>query len=144
MKRIIIEAVSQYANSGSAKEQNLAYALTGKMCKHDNVPFDKGSDIPEFHMSVKSSRFTLVSGKLMSADSFEGQIDEYFARVASSSWAYVTENNEAYIMDMAEFRSMLMMFARFERDSSKNGGKSKVRFPAENKKILAWLSAQVA
>lgn len=143
MKRIIIEAVSEYTNGGSAKEQNLAYALTGEMRGHDSVPFDKGSDIPEYHMSVKSSHFTLVSGKLMMADSFQGQIDEYFERVASKSWAYVTENNEAYIMDMAEFRSMLMTFARFEKDSGKNGGKSKVRF-AENKKILAWLSAQVA
>lgn len=132
----------QYANRGQHDEQRLAYTLTGKIRTHDHVAFDVDSDIPEFHMSVKSEHFTLVSSKLMHSQDFMGQIAEYFDRVASTCWAYVVED-VAYIMDKQEFRDMLLAFGKFERESEKNGGGYKVRFPNNNKKIMAWLTAQI-
>ena len=53
--------VSSLSNQGQARQQDVDYMLTGKIRKPDNVPFDMDSDIPEFGVSVKSSRFTLVS-----------------------------------------------------------------------------------
>lgn len=143
MKEITIERISQYKSNGQRAEQDMAYHMTGEIRTADHVPFDVDSDIPEFHMSVKSSRFTLASGNVMKAQDFNGQLDEYFERTASECVAYVTNGDKAYIMDMIEFRSMLEQFGKFERDSEKNGGKGKVRFPAENKKILGWLAERV-
>lgn len=140
MKTITIKTISTYKNGGERAEQNLAYTLLGEVRTHDSVPFDIDSDIPELHMSVKASHFTLVSGKLMTATTREGQIAEYMARTASTCVGYVTEENIAYIMDMAEFEAFLLTFSRFEKESSKNGGCYKVRFPAETAKVRAWLA----
>lgn len=128
-----------YSNHGQHCEQMLAYTLTGEMRKGDNVPFDKGSDIPEFDMSVKSSRATLASARLMQTTTRESQIAEYFARVHSTQFAYVSNENIAYVMNAIEFEGFVREFVRFERESSENGRGMKLRFPAENKKMLAYL-----
>ena len=132
--------ISTYANAGARAEQNLIYAICGQTRAHDSVPFDKGSDYPEWHLSIKSSRFTLASGNLMKSTTFDGQIEEYFERTASKVWAYVAENGIAYIMNETEFRAFLTTFGKFERDSERNGGKNKIRFPRETKAIMQWLT----
>lgn len=143
MKSIAITTrVSTYANHGQACEQNLAFMLTGEVRSHDHVAFDKGSDIPEFHMSVKSARFSLASANLMHAQDFEGQLREYFARVASTVWAYITNDDRAFIMNRAEFEGFVRAFGKMERESSKNGGKMKIRFPQESKAILDYLTSR--
>lgn len=136
----ILDYVSQAKNSGDRAEQDLRHMLTGKMLKHDATPFDKGSDIEEFHMSVKSARATLVSAGLMQATTFEGQVDEYFQRVASTAFAYVTKSNVAYIMNAHEFRAFIETFGSFQRESEKNGGGYKIRFKSESKALLNWLA----
>ena len=143
METITVKTISTYKNGGERAEQNLAYTLLGEVRSHNALPFDKGSDIPEYHMSVKSSHFTLVSGRLMTATTLEGQINEYMARTASKKFAYVSDENIAYMMTATEFKAFLMAFARFEKDSTKNGGCYKVRFPRETRKVLEWLAQRV-
>ena len=140
MTTIQTKNISTYTNAGARAEQNLIYTICGQVRAHDSVPFDKGSDYPEWHMSIKSSRFTLASGHMMKSTTFSGQIEEYFERTASKVWAYVTEQGTAYIMNETEFRTFLYTFGKFEQDSTRNGGKYKVRFPRETKAMLAWLA----
>lgn len=146
MKRITCAHIDRmYKNEGSHAEQMLAYTLTGEMRTHDSVPFDKGSDIPEFGgISVKSSHATIVSGALMHSDDKIGQITEYFDRVASTQFAYVSKNEIAYIMDAVEFHSFLVEFVSMERESEKNGGKMKMRLRAESKGMIEWLNTKCA
>ncbi len=143
MTTIQTTPISTYANAGARAEQNLIYTICGQTRAHDSVPFDKGSDYPEWHMSIKSSRFTLASGHMMKSTTFDGQIEEYFTRTASKIWAYVAENGIAYIMNETEFRAFLVTFGKFERDSERNGGKNKIRFPRETKAIIQWLTERV-
>lgn len=140
MQVIKVTTVSKYSNVGERAEQNLVYTLLGVMRNRDSIPFFNGSDIPEYHMSVKASHFTLASGRLMRSQTLDGQIEEYFERTASSLFAYVSMEDKAYIMDESEFREFLYAFGRLEKDSAKNGGFAKVRFPMENKYIRKWLA----
>lgn len=133
-----------YKNNGLHCEQMLAYTLTNEMRRHDICPFDKGSDIPEYHMSVKSSGATLASGHLMKATTYMEQIDEYFERTASTSFAYVAKNNVAYVMDAEEFKAFLLAFSIFTRDSAKNGGQYKVRLRSESAKMMAYFAIHLA
>ena len=60
MTTITLETIERvYTNNGQHAEQVLAYTLTHEIRKHDRVPFDKGSDIPEYHMSVSQARRAL-------------------------------------------------------------------------------------
>ena len=133
-----------YTNNGMHAEQTLAYALTGEIRAHDHVPFDKGSDIPEFHMSVKSSKASLMSGNRCESQTKEGIIAEFIAKSASTCFAYVVADfTKAYVMNGEEFAEFCMMFGGMSRESSKNGGKAKVQLHKENPKTLAWLEAHV-
>lgn len=132
-----------YANFGAHAEQMLIFTLLGVVRKHDNVPFDIDSDIPEFQMSVKSSGATLASASRMVATTWEGQIDEYFQRVHSEQFAYVAQDGRYFIMNADEFRQFLLLFSSFERDSLKNGGRYKVKFRKESKKMLNWFMAML-
>ena len=140
----VMEIERVYKNNGMHLEQSLAYTLTGKIRKHDRVAYDKSSDIPEYDMSVKSAKFTLMSGSICKAQDFEGIIEEYFANTASKRIAYVTQDMNAYIMDMVEFNEFLHLFAFLERESSQNGGRYKVKMRSESKKVIAWLAAKIA
>lgn len=143
MKKIAITTVSTYANIGHRMEQDLTYTLLGEIRAHDSVPFFVDSDIPELHMSVKASGFTLASARLNMGETFEEKLDDFFARVASTSFAYCTLENEAYIMNADEFRCFLCQFCGLDRESSKNGGGCKVRCRKESKKMREWLASRV-
>lgn len=129
-----------YKNRGQQAEYALATTL-GISNKAGNLPFDKGSDIEELHMSVKSSHFSLAS-KLV-GDTLEEKINDYFDRVASDKFAYVTEENLAYIMDKSEFRNFLNEFGVLERASSKNGGHLLAKGRTESRRMREWLAAMV-
>ena len=81
-----------YKSNGQHKEQALAYVLTGEVRKADKVPFYMGSDIPEYEMSVKSSKFSLMNGNACESQTFEGICEEFFAKVVSTKFAYVTND----------------------------------------------------
>jgi hypothetical protein len=145
MTTITLETIERiYANNGQHAEQVLAYTLTHEIRKHDRLSFDEGSDIPEYHMSVKSSRATLMSGKLCTKDTKEGIIEEFFQRTASEWFAYVIEDfSLAYVMNKNEFYDFCSEFGRLTTDSSKNGGKKKVQFCQESGRTRMWLASRV-
>lgn len=132
-----------YPNKGMNKEACLALAKCHELRKHDNVQWYEGSDIPEYCMSVKSSKFSLCSGGHLKGDTLSEMLDDFFARVASTVFAYVTEEYEVYEMTATEFRSFLEVFSGLERESTKNGGKIKVKCRAESRKMLEWFAERV-
>lgn len=141
MTTMTITNISAYTNWGHACEQSLAYALTGEIRAHDSVPFDMDSDIPEYGMSVKANRFTLASAKVLTGDTWEEMINNFFQMTASKVFAYVTKEMVAYMMNADEFREFLLLFTFLDKESTKNGGGYKVRAKEESKKMLAWLMA---
>lgn len=140
----VTEITRTYANWGNHCEQALAFTLTGEMRKHDRVPFYMDSDIPEYNMSVKSSGFTLASGKINMGDTFEEKLNDFFSRVHSDKFAYVTENMVAYVMDAKEFEKFLRTFSYMDRDSTKNGGLLKIKCRKESKAMLRWFADMMA
>ena len=134
-----IELLNNYKNAGQNAEQSLAYALTGEIRKHDKVAFDKGSDIPEFKMSVKSARFTLASA--LNGESYEEMKADFFSRCASEILAYVTKSGEVYMMTSETFGRFLDAFASVGYSSSKNGHHKIIRMRSESKEVLNWLAA---
>jgi hypothetical protein len=133
-----------YTNFGMHAEQALAYTLTGDLRKHDKVPFTQGSDIPEFEMSVKSAKFSLMNGNLCESQEFDGIVNEFFAKTASSCFAYVTQGMACYVMNADEFRTFVNLFCSLSRESTKNGGRCKVQMRSESKKVIQWLQMAVA
>lgn len=138
----VTEIERQYANFGNHAEQCLTYMLTGELRTHDHIRYDKGSDIPEFHMSVKSAKFTLMSGNLCESQDFDGIVEEFFQKTASEQFAYITQDMVAYIMTATEFREFVYNFCRLERESSQNGGRYKVKMRMESKKVIEFLKTR--
>lgn len=131
-------------NFGAYAESVATFDAVGEFRKHDSVPFDKGSDIPELHASVKSARFTLVSANISNGETLQEKLDDYFARVASTLFIYVTKDLTAYYMTATDFRAFLEAFTTLQRESAKNGGGLKVRAKSESKAMLRWLEARAA
>ena len=50
-----------------------------------------------------------------------------YKRDYANKYVYISDNNDAYIMDRYEFTAFVTEFGRLERDSQKNGGGMKVR-----------------
>ena len=133
-----------YTNFGNHAEQALAFTLTGEIRLHDSVPFYADSDIPEFNMSVKSSGFTLASGKINKGETFDEKIQDFVNRVHSDKFAYVTLDMTAYIMDISEFVEFLYAFCYLNRDSKRNGGLLKIKCKKESQKMLDWFQAHIS
>lgn len=139
MEKIICHEIHRtYTNNGQHAQQMLDFTLTGQLRKADHLKWDKGSDIPEYCMSVKSARFTLATDLI--GETLEAKVDNYFERVPSTSWAYVTKSGEAFIMNRTEFRTFLLTFGTMSRMSSRNGGQIAVKGKHEGKEMLEWLS----
>lgn len=137
-------SVSTAKTAYQRAESNARFMLTGKLGeKHDNVPFDIASDIPEYHCSVKSSRFSLCTGSMLEAQDFDGQIAEYMARTVSTVVCYMAQNGYAYFMDMVEFEAFLRRFCNLQPES---GGKYvKVRMrSAESATHIKWFESHIA
>lgn len=138
MTTIILKTIERtYKNNGSHAQQVLDYTLTGQMRAHDHCRWDEGSDIPELDMSVKTDRFTLASDLI--GETLTDKVDDYMARTASKVFAYVATTGIAYLMNAIEFKAFMLTFCKLERDSQKNGGRMKVRFPHETAKVREWL-----
>jgi hypothetical protein len=133
-----------YANFGQHAEQTLAYTLTGEIRKHDHIAYTAGSDIPEFKMSVKSAKFSLMNGNLCESQDFDGIVNEFFTKTASEQFAYVTQEMRCFVMNADEFRCFVCQFCGLSRESTKNGGRCKVQMRSESRKVLEWLEMAVA
>lgn len=129
--------ISQYRNNGQRHQQNLDYQLTGKFRKADRVPFDKGSDIPEYRLSVKSYHFTLASD--LKGETYEEMKADFFSRCHSERFAYVTRSQLVYIMNREQFAQFLDLFHELDRSSAANGNKVVIRGKREPKAMLKWL-----
>lgn len=145
MKKIEMATIERrYANFGNHAEQTLAFTLTGEIRNHDHLAYTAGSDIPEYHMSVKSEKFTLMSGNLCESQEFDGIVEEFFTKTASKCFAYVTQEMKCFVMNADEFRCFVCQFCGLSRESTKNGGRLKVQMRSESKKVLSWLEMAVA
>ena len=144
MKKITIEQIKrQYDNDGQHLEQCTTYTYTHEIRQHDNVPYYKGSDIPEYDISVKSSGFTLASAKLIKGDTVAEQLAYYIEHTASKKVVYVTKNYDGYEMNMQEFAEFVTEFGYITRESIKNGNGLKVRARKESKKMLELLAVRI-
>jgi hypothetical protein len=140
-KQFINVPVFYKHNAGQHRQQVADFNLTGQIRRADKVPYNVGSDIPELNISVKSARFTLMSGKLCKAQDFDGIVNQYFAEVHSTEWLYVTEDLKGYFMNAEEFKSLLYQFCDLERES--NSTIYKIRMGRENEEVTNWLQAQL-
>lgn len=129
--------VSQYRNNGQRVQQNLDFQLTGQLRKADRVPFDQGSDIPEYRLSVKSYHFTLANN--LSGETYEEMKADFFARCHSTHFAYVTRSQLVYIMNREQFAEFLDLFHELDRSSAPNGNKVVIRGKREPKAMIQWL-----
>ena len=127
-----------YMNNGDFCEVMLKSVLGYNAEKDGNTAYDKGSDIEELCMSVKSSKATLVN-RVIGTD-FDSVKETYFATVHSTSWAYVThdaESLDAYYMDRVEFAEFLDNFGYFAKE------RTTIRIREETKAMIRWLDAKV-
>lgn len=139
----IFELEQTIKNNGYHMEQCATYTYTGEIRKPDHIAYYIDSDIPEYHLSVKSAKFTLASAKLVKGNTVEEQLAYYMERTASDKVLYVTKSYDGYEMNMVEFAEFVKEFCYITRDSEKNGGGLKVMAKSESKKMLKWLADRV-
>lgn len=108
------------------------------------IRFDRGSDINQLCMSVKSDGCTLACIYRESKDTAKAEIiGEYFERVHSVKWVYVIRKSgysELYEMNATEFREFVETFGGLSRESGKIYYKVKIR---TTQKMENWLAARV-
>lgn len=125
-----------YMNAGEFKEA-VRKAVAGLECKKDaNTPFDEGSDIEETNTSVKSSGATISPIK---GESVEEVMTEYFERVHSDNWDYVTVVDErviVYNMNANEFKEFVNRFGRMN-------DRKVVRLMKESSKMIKWFEERM-
>ena len=134
-------------NAGDAREWALCNHYGVERVKHDSLPYDKASDLSAegMNISIKASGFSLMAGTLCEGrDTFDGIWDLFAERVHSDTFAYVTSDWTCYMMNLGEFDRFVHEFGSLERESSKNGGATKIRCRKESKKMLKWLESEVA
>ena len=136
-----IEAVEN-ANRGDAREWALCKYYNVNREAHDSSSYKDNSDIniDGKHISVKSSGFTLMSGKLCGGLQDFNEIWNLFEQnVHSNVFAYVTKTFTVYEMNMNEFKAFMYTFGYLEKESEKNGGQLKIRCRKESQKMEKWL-----
>jgi hypothetical protein len=143
MKHYTITNYHFHAKEGINKEQCLDFHYNGRHGTHDNLKWNEGSDLPEQKISVKSAKFSLCAGGQLKGNSLNEMLNDYFARVASKIFAYVTKTYEVYEMNAHEFREFLKIFTYFTKESGQNNGAIKIKAKDESKIMLQWLAARV-
>lgn len=150
MERIAtaVKYIKVYENNrGKNWEISLDNHMGGNRTKGDNLSCAEGADMTwnGLEVSVKSARFTLMSGSL--AKDCNG-FDEIFARYTeidkSDVVVYVTNDGDAYMMNHDEFKEFVYRFCGMERESKRNGGYWKIKARSESKAMLNWLGGATA
>lgn len=127
----------KYANCGEFLE-SVAKAHRGlDYTVNPTTSFDKGSDIESEKASVKSGGASLAC---LYGDTKEEIIKEFFERVASEKFIYITmveDNITEYEMNKTEFKNFLDEFGTLAKES---GGKDlqKVRIRKTSTKMVKW------
>lgn len=120
----------EYSNNGQHAEQVFRFALTGKVCKADNLPATAGADIAD--IQIKSARATVCHGE---------DLDAGIARDRATRFAYVSADfATAYIMTRAEYADFCKRFAQPTTESKANGGAKKWRLSKESRALTAYLT----
>lgn len=133
-------------NAGDAREWGVCAYYGIERTSHDSLAYDKGSDVEagEKHISVKASKFSLMSGRLCEGrETFDEIWDLYAERTHSNTWAYVCKDGTTYEMNKEEFKRFVYAFCKTERESSKNGGAMKIRCKEETRKMVEWFEANM-
>lgn len=129
-------------NRGQEAEYQFRYQTTGIIAKADKVPFDEGSDIPEFDMSVKTCRYSLTY-KELAGDTVEQKMDDFCKRVASTMFCYIDEGDRVHLMPLSVFRQFVELFHELTY-SSDNRNKVIIRGKRITKKtedpMRVWLA----
>lgn len=138
MEKLALTRVSTARKQADRKEDDFRYAMTG-ICthKHDSVEFSKGADVLDY--SIKTSHASLPS--TLKGETIADKLNDMYKRDYAKKYVYISDNNDAYIMNKREFTAFVTEFGRLERDSQKNGGGMKVRLLRESSRMLAWLNA---
>lgn len=119
----------------------VAMGIDPMNAKADNIPAKDGCDFGD--VSIKSARFSLPCDAHI--EDFQTLLRECLKIDRAKKYIYLTDSNgkmdavKVYELDVATFEKFVLTFAKVERESNKNGGKEKIRFPRENEKILHWL-----
>lgn len=138
MKKLTLTRVSTARKQADRKEDDFRYVMTGIVThKHDSVEFSKSADVLDY--SVKTSHASLPS--TLKGETIADKLNDMYKRDYANKYVYISDNNDAYIMNKREFTAFVTEFGRLERDSQKNGGGMKVRLLRESSRMLAWLNA---
>ena len=128
-------------NNGNAKEWTLCEYYGIHRRKPDRTPYYKGSDIELGYMniSVKTPTASLMSGSLcIGCKTFEGIWRRYRKNTHSDTFAVVTNDFDAFLMDINKFSKFVHKFGYRDRESKKNGGGIKIKFHSESKEMIEW------
>lgn len=132
-------------NSGDAKEWAYCSYRGIERTKHDSKAYNVASDVEinEEKISIKASKFSLMSGKLCNGlTEFDDIWKLYETNVHSNKFVYITEDFTAYEMNISEFKTFVYKFCRTEKESKKNGGTTKIRCKTETKEMLEWFQVK--
>jgi hypothetical protein len=126
-----------FLNNGEFLEVGEKKVLGLKAEKDANTPFDKGSDIEETNTSVKSSGATISP---IRGETVEEIMKEYFERVHSDNWDYVTIIDE----EMIVYKMNAIEFNEFVKEFGKVNERKVVRLKKESGKMIKWFEERVA
>lgn len=132
-------------NNGIRREWAVCAYEGIKRVSHDHSSYDKDSDVNvgNRHISVKSSKFSLMSGSLCEGKTeFDAIWELYSTKAHSNEWCYMTESYIAYFMNKEEFKQFVYEFCSITKESQKNGGYTKIQCRKETKKMIEWLEAR--
>lgn len=147
MKKFNFEIIDGYRNNGQKLEQSVRYALTGAIVKADNIPATIASDCNGYQ--IKSARATIASNcgtkePANTANKRAQIIAGWLVHDVARAYIYATADGTAYVMDVDEYLTFTANFSTVTRDSSKNGGRYKIRLRYETVTMREWLENQCA
>lgn len=131
MKVINLKSLARtYKNNGQHAEQVARYTLTGEVCKADNISHEKSADC--LNIQIKSARATVCYGDSLAA---------YLEKDAATAFGYVISDfSKMFIMDKAEYIDFVEKFGTLTKDSTKNGGRVKIRLKTESSAMIEYLN----
>jgi hypothetical protein len=134
-------------NAGKNWEISLDHHIGGNRTKGDNVSCADGADLTwnGLEISVKSARFTLMSGSLSKdCNGFDEIFQRYTEIDKSNCVVYMTKAGDGYMMTHEEFKEFVYRFCGLERESERNGRYWKIKARSESKALLEWLGEHTA
>ena len=129
-------------NKGINAELSLCEYFNIERKTLDNKAYNIASDIEigNKKISVKSARFTLISGTLCNNSTDFNEIWNFYkATTHSNTFVYVSLTGKCYEMNINEFEKFVFAFCELQKDSESNKGKTKIRAKHESRKMIEFL-----